>query len=279
VLKRDNIAFAGDHPNCTLVAGDLLELDLRLLLGAVSLVFHLAAQPGVRASWEEFDIYVRRNIQATKRLLDAACGMALDRLVYASSSSVYGDAESLPTNENVAPKPVSPYGITKVATEHLAHVYWRNHGVPTVGLRYFTVYGPRQRPDMAFNKLIASALAGRPFEVYGDGNQTRDFTFVGDTVDGTLAAGCRGLPGQTYNLGGGSRRPMSEVFETLSALLGEPIDCRLRERQTGDARDTAADISKARADLGYRPSTSFDAGLAAQLQWQRERQASVNAIA
>jgi len=175
----------------------------------------------------------------------------------------------MPTSEDVAPRPVSPYGMTKVATEHLAHVYWRNFGVPTVCLRYFTVYGPRQRPDMAFNRLITRALAGEPFEVFGDGNQTRDFTFVRDAVSGTVAAGQRGEPGSVYNIGGGSRRSMNSVFETLGALMGAHVERRYKGRQLGDARDTAADISRARQDLGFEPSTDFAGGLAAQLDWQR----------
>jgi len=201
--KRRNASSFADDPRCTLVEADLLELDLASLLDGISVVFHLAAQPGVRTSWDEFDVYVRQNVTATQRLLAAAGKAPLERFVVASSSSVYGDAESLPTGEDVVPRPVSPYGATKVATEQLAHIYWRNFGVPTVTLRYFTVYGPRKRPDMAFNRLIACSLDGQPFEVFGDGNQTRDFTFVTDAVAGTIAAGIGAEPGMAYNIGGG----------------------------------------------------------------------------
>ena len=267
-LKRRNIAAASSHPNCVVLEADLLDIDLPHLLEEVGIVFHLAAQPGVRASWEDFDLYSRLNVTATQRLLDAARGIALDRVVVASSSSIYGDAEALPTTEDLPPRPVSPYGVTKVATEHLARVYWQNFGVPAVCLRYFTVYGPRQRPDMAFHKLISCALSGQPFEVFGDGAQTRDFTFVADAVEATLAAAQRGRPGMAYNIGGGSRVSMNAVFDALEQLVGRPLDREYVSRQAGDARDTAADIGLAQRDLGFAPSFSFMAGLAAQVEWE-----------
>jgi UDP-glucose 4-epimerase len=276
-LKHENIADAAEHPNCTLIEGDLLQLDLVSLLDGVTAVFHLAAQPGVRASWDEFERYVSLNVHATKRLLDAAREAPLDRFVIASSSSVYGDAEALPTNETLTLRPVSPYGVTKAATEHLAYVYWRNYAVPTVWLRYFTVYGPRQRPDMAFNRLISRALGGEPFEVFGDGEQTRDFTFVADAVAGTIAASQAGRCGVGYNLGGGATRSMNSVFDMLATLIDRPVECRYHERQTGDARDTAADIASARDELGYEPSVAFEAGLEAQVKWQRARQFTLEA--
>jgi nucleoside-diphosphate-sugar epimerase len=248
-LKRRNIATAVAHPGYTLIEADLLTMDLGDVLREVTIVFHLAAQPGVRASWSDFDVYTRLNVTATQRDLHLAAEAPIERLVIASSSSVYGDAERMPTPEDVTPRPVSPYGLTKVATEHLAQVYWRNFGVPSVCLRYFTVYGPRQRPDMAFNRLISCALTGRPFEIFGDGEQTRDFTFVTDAVAGTIAAAQCGRPGATYNIGGGSRRSMNSALRTLEELTGRPIDRVHRERQSGDAHDTAADISLARAGL------------------------------
>jgi nucleoside-diphosphate-sugar epimerase len=268
-LKRQNIAEAAEHPDCRFIDADLLDLELAPILENVSVVFHLAAQPGVRASWEEFSQYTVLNLNATHHLLQAVAGASLDRFVMASTSSVYGDAETLPTPEDTAPRPISPYGITKLAAEHLARLYWRNFGVPTVCLRYFTVYGPRQRPDMAFNRLIARALVGEPFKVFGDGNQTRDFTFVRDAVTGTVAAAESGAPGATYNIGGGSRRSLNSVFETLGELLGSRVEVVYGEPQRGDARDTAADIRRAERDLGYRPSYDFSSGLDAQLEWQR----------
>lgn len=270
-IKQANLASAAENPACTVIEGDLLELDLRSLLERVDVVFHLAAQPGVRASWSEFDLYTRLNVEATQRLLHAAAGTTLERFVIASSSSVYGDAEAMPTSEEVAPRPVSPYGITKLAAEHLARVYWGSFGVPAVCLRYFTVYGPRQRPDMAFNRMIASALADRPFEVYGDGEQTRDFTFVADAVEGTVAAAQHGTSGASYNIGGGSRRSLNSVFAMLESVLGRRVERRYRERQLGDARDTAADVRLAARDLGFSPTRDFTGGLLAQVDWQREQ--------
>lgn len=268
-LKRANALAFIEHPRCTLIEGDLVSLDLPPLLDGVGAVFHLAAQPGVRASWDAFDIYVKQNLTATQRLLDAVRPVGVERFVLASSSSIYGDAEAMPTPEDTVPRPVSPYGVTKVGLEHLASVYWRNYRVPTVCLRYFTVYGPRQRPDMAFNRLIRCALRGESFQVFGDGTQTRDFTFVFDAVSATVAAVLCGRPGSAYNVGGGSRRSMRSVFETIGELLGEPVKLAHRDRQAGDARDTAADISLAKRDLSYEPSFDFTAGLRAQLDWQR----------
>lgn len=268
--KRRNIEDALRHPAYRLVEGDLLELALAPLLDEVSVVFHLAAQPGVRISWDQFEVYARLNVTATQRLLHASRERELEKLVIASSSSIYGDAETLPTREDVLPRPVSPYGVTKVATEHLAQVYWRNFAVPTVCLRYFTVYGPRQRPDMGFHRLLARTLAGDHFDVYGDGEQTRDFTFVADAVAGTLAAADHGGPGVSYNIGGGSRRSLNNVLETLEDLLDSPVAREYIDQQPGDARDTAADISLARRDLGFEPRVSFEQGLKAQLDWQSE---------
>lgn len=266
-IKRRNVEAATSR-GLRLIEGDLMDLDLPSLLERIDAVFHLAAQPGVRTSWDAFDLYTRRNVAATQRLLQAAVAMPLRRVVIASSSSVYGDAETMPTSEEATARPISPYGMTKVATEHLARIYWRNFGVPTVCLRYFTVYGPRQRPDMAFNRLIRCALSGREFQVYGDGEQTRDFTFVSDAVGGTIAA-VRGRAGATYNVGGGAGRSMNSVLKTLEALLGRPVARDYRSAQPGDARNTSADIRRARAELGYAPAAQFEEGLAAQLDWQQ----------
>ena len=268
-VKRQNLAHVADHPACTVIDGDLLDLDLVPILGGATTVFHLAAQPGVRMSWDEFDKYTVRNVNATHRLLEAARSASIDRFVVASTSSVYGDAETLPTPENVRPRPVSPYGVTKLATEHLARIYWRTFGVPTVCLRYFTVYGPRQRPDMAFHRLIRRALSEEPFQVFGDGSQTRDFTYVGDAVSGTIAAGKHGRPGAVYNIGGGSRRSLNSVVDTLRDLIGAAVTLDYGGWQAGDARDTAADISRARHELGFEPTCEFEVGLKAQLEWQQ----------
>jgi len=194
--------------------------------------------------------------------------------VIASTSSVYGDAETLPTPEDTQPRPVSPCGVTEVAVDHLARIYWRNFGVPTVCLRYFTVYGPRQRPDMAFNRLIRQAIAEEDFEIFGDGNQTRDFTFVSDAVIGTVSAALAGAPGSAYNIGGGSRRSLNSVLDMLGELMGGRVAGRYGARQIGDARDTAADIDRARRDLGFEPYVDLEPGLKAQLDWQRASMAS-----
>ncbi len=267
-LKRRNLESALEHPACTLIEGDLLDLDLAPIFADASIVFHLAAQPGVRTSWDSFSLYTNLNLNATQRLLEAARKTSVERVVVASSSSVYGDAENFPTSEDIAPRPVSPYGITKVATEQLAQVYQRTFDVPTLCLRYFTVYGPRQRPDMAFHRLIECALRDEPFDVFGDGSQTRDFTYVADAVSGTISAGECGAPGLVYNIGGGSRRSMNSVIVTLEELLKAPVRRRYGNARPGDARDTAADISRARKDLGFEPSFEFRVGLAEQVEWQ-----------
>jgi nucleoside-diphosphate-sugar epimerase len=272
-IKRSNLALAAANPSFTYVEDSLLELDLPELLAGVDIVFHLAAQAGVRASWgQSFDTYTDLNITTLQRLLETARTVPLERFVFASSSSVYGDAERLPTPEDTVLRPVSPYGATKALGEHLAHVYTRNYGVPIVSLRYFTVYGPRQRPDMAFHRAIEAGLAGTPFGLFGDGNQTRDFTYVEDAVAGTVAAGLQGRNGSVYNLGGGSRVSMNEVLDTIGDLVGRPLDIERSESQRGDARDTAADTSRARAELGFAPSRTLQEGLAQQVEWHRTRQ-------
>jgi nucleoside-diphosphate-sugar epimerase len=207
-------------------------------------------------------------VTALQRLLEAAKEVSLSKFVFASSSSVYGDAERLPSPEESVLRPVSPYGATKALGEHLVYLYWKSFGVPAVSLRYFTVYGPRQRPDMAFNRAIAAALTDSEFTIYGDGKQTRDFTYVADAVEGTIAAGLNGRPGSVYNLGGGSRISMNDVIATLGEIAG-PIDLRRQEKQRGDARDTAADIGRARMELRYAPTWRLRDGLESQVAWQQ----------
>lgn len=258
------------HHRCTYLEQDILDLDLVGLLEGVSVAFHLAAQAGVRASWgQTFDVYTQLNVTVLQRLLEAARNSGLDRFVFASSSSVYGDAEALPTSESQALKPVSPYGATKALGEHLSHLYFRNFGVPTVNLRYFSVYGPRQRPDMAFHRAIEASLASVEFRLFGDGRQTRDFTYVGDIVQGTLLAAQHAPPGSTYNLGGGSNVSMLEVLEIINAEVGGALEIAAEEAQRGDARDTAADIAAAQGQLGYAPSFDVTTGLRDQIAWHR----------
>jgi UDP-glucose 4-epimerase len=270
ILKRKNIANFQDSPNFTLVEENIQSLDWQKLLLDVELIYHQAAQAGVRASWGQgFRAYTERNINATQVLLEAAKdAQKLQRLVFASTSSIYGDAETLPTNEEIKPLPVSPYGITKLAAERLGFLYHKNFGVPFVALRYFTVYGPRQRPDMAFHKFFKAVLADEAIPVYGDGQQTRDFTFVSDAIAANLAAAI--VPeavGQIFNIGGGSRVVLAEVLDTMAEVVGKPIKRNHIEKAMGDARHTAADVSKARKILNYQPQVSLRDGLTQEWEW------------
>jgi len=266
--KEANLATVASSPRFRFVEGALQSVDLAALLDGVTHVFHLAAQAGVRRSWgAEFSVYTSHNIEATQRLLEAVKGRPISRVVYASSSSVYGDLAAIPMREESPLHPVSPYGVTKLAAEHLCYLYYVNYGVPTVSLRYFTVYGPRQRPDMAFHRFIRAALTDQPITLYGDGEQTRDFTFVADAAAATAAAGDRGRPGAVYNIGGGSRVTVNSVLDRLARIAGRTLDVRREDPQKGDMRDTFADTTRAREDLDFRPSHSLDAGLTAEYEW------------
>lgn len=272
-IKQSNIEALDGRGGWDFLEGDLNELDLRMLLKDVDVVFHLAAQPGVRASWgETFDSYVDSNITALQRMLEAASRVQLSRFVFASSSSVYGNALTFPTSESAVLRPLSPYGATKAFGEHLCHTYHGNHALPVVMLRYFTVYGPRQRPDMAFQRLITAALSGAEILIHGDGEQTRDFTYVADAAGGTYAAGRLGVPGQVYNLGGGSRTSMNEVLRLIALHSGRELNVRYVEEQAGDARDTAANTGLARRDLGLVPSRTLSEGIAAQVAYVEQIQ-------
>ena len=244
------------------------DADLPALLDGVTHVFHLAAQAGVRKSWgRDFEIYTTNNIQASQILLEACVGRPLTRFVYASSSSVYGDSAVIPMREDALPQPVSPYGVTKLAAEQLCYLYHVNFGVPTTSMRYFTVYGPRQRPDMAFNRFIRAAQGDEPITLYGDGEQTRDFTFVADAVAATMAAGERGVPGRAYNIGGGSRVSMNDVLKIIERVAGHPLKVTREDAQKGDMRDTYADTSLARRDLGFSPKVPLEEGIQAEYRW------------
>jgi UDP-glucose 4-epimerase len=239
-----------------------------VLLEGVEVIFHLAAQPGVRPSWgSTFASYVATNVLMTQRLLEAAKEHDLRKFVYVSSSSVYGDAESLPTPETATPKPLSPYGVTKLAGEHLALLYGRNFGLPVVAVRYFTVFGPRQRPDMAFNRFIEAIRNDEAITLFGDGQQTRDFTFVSDAVEGTVRAGLNPIRGEVFNIGGGSRTTINAVIDSLGRLMGKNPLIEHRPSQPGDARDTSADIGKANDLLDYAPKVTLSEGLAKQVDW------------
>ncbi len=269
-VKESNLSRARQQAGFRLVEGRLQELDLAPLLDGAAQVFHLAAQAGVRASWgRDFEIYTDNNVLATQRLLEAAVAAGTPRVVYASSSSVYGDARELPLREAGACQPVSPYGVTKLAAEHLCVLYERNFGLPTVSLRYFTVYGPRQRPDMAFHRFLRAARDGAPITLYGDGSQTRDFTFVADIVRATRAAAEGGRPGSVYNVGGGERVAMSDVLARVERVTGRPLRVERQPAQKGDMRDTFADTAAARRDLGFASTLDLDEGLAREWEWLR----------
>ena len=267
-IKEANLDVNRGRRGFEFVEARLQDLDLGAALEGVTHVFHLAAQAGVRKSWgRDFRIYTDNNVDATQQLLEACVGRPLHRVVYASSSSLYGDAAAIPMREDAVPQPVSPYGVTKLAAEQLCYLYFVNHGVPATSVRYFTVYGPRQRPDMAFHRFFKAALAGDPIVVFGDGEQTRDFTYVADAVAATMAAGRVGVPGRAYNIGGGSRVTVNQVLAIVEGLVGRPVQVRRDAPQKGDMRDTYADTTLARADLGFTPTVSLQQGLESEYRW------------
>ncbi len=274
-LKEANVAASGVEVRRV----DLRSDDLDPLFADRDVVFHLAAQPGVRLSWADgFAVYDAHNVLALQRVLEAVAtagrerGGAGPRLVFASSSSVYGNADRYPCSEGDAPHPHSPYGVTKLAGEHLCAAYAENFGVQSVALRYFTVYGPRQRPDMAFNRMCAAVLAGTEFPLFGDGSQIRDFTFVADVVAATIAAGTSDVPlTSIVNVAGGSSTSMKEVFDLVGHLAGRELRIDQRPPQPGDVRRTGGDTTRARELLGWEPTVRLEDGLAAQLAWHRDR--------
>lgn len=271
-LKQANVTFLGEWDSFDFHHEDLLSADLTRLLDGVDVVFHLAAQPGVRASWQTgFGVYAQANVMATQRLLEASRQAPLRRFVYASSSSVYGRAKSYPTREDAPTRPYSPYGVTKLAGEHLCTLYADNYDLPTVSLRYFTVYGPRQRPDMAMNRFITAALQGREIAIYGDGQQVRDFTFVHDVVAANLAAAAVDdvLPGTVVNVAGGSSITVNGLVELLGTVMGEPVRTTLQPAQPGDVQRTGGTVEMAGRLLGWQAQVPLEDGLAQQVAWQQ----------
>jgi UDP-glucose 4-epimerase len=268
-IKERNLDGLRKGPRFTFVESTIQKADLRGILAGCTHVFHLAAQAGVRKSWgTDFAVYTVNNLEATQVLLEAIAGAAhIERIVYASSSSVYGDLVAMPMREDALPQPVSPYGVTKLAAEQLCYLYYTNHRVPAVSLRYFTVYGPRQRPDMGFHRFLRAALRQEPMSLFGDGEQTRDFTYVHDAVGATIAAATRGVPGRVYNIGGGSRVSMNQVLEMIGRVTGRQLNITRDEAQKGDMRHTYADTTLARQDLGFSPRVSLEEGLTAEFQW------------
>ncbi|MFW6041238.1 MAG: GDP-mannose 4,6-dehydratase [Halobacteriota archaeon] len=265
-IKENNLENALKSGNFTFMEKDMTTLDR---FPDVDYVFHQAAQAGVRKSWgKEFEIYLHHNILATQKLLEFYKDKKIEKFVYASSSSVYGDTE-LPMREDKRLKPVSPYGVSKLAAENLCYLYWKNFNVPTVSLRYFTVYGERQRPDMAFHKFIKAIMDKEEFSVFGDGEQTRDFTYVEDIVESNLLAAKSSLSGEVLNVGGGSRVSVNYLIKSLEKLLGEKAIVKYSEKQKGDVRDTLADTTKIESQLGWKPNTEIEDGLRRQIEWMK----------
>ncbi|SKA93766.1 Nucleoside-diphosphate-sugar epimerase [Agreia bicolorata] len=270
-LKRQNVDSYSGLPGCTFIEADLNMVDLDdLLSGGIDVVFHLAGQPGIRGSWgQEFTTYTRANVDATQRLLEACMRYGkLRRFVYASSSSVYGQAETYPTSETTLPRPFSPYGVTKLAGEHLTGLYRANYGVPTVAFRFFTVYGPAQRPDMAFTRFLRAAVSGTPISIYGSGEQVRDFTFVDDIVTALiLSAQSNGVLPPVMNLSGGSSVSVNAVLDTIKRISGNELLVDYTSPVKGDVTRTGGDSSLALSELGWAPETPLSEGLRRHLEW------------
>jgi UDP-glucose 4-epimerase len=263
-IKEANLSNALKNNNFKLIEADILEMDK---FPDVDYLFHLAAQAGVRASWgKSFEIYTKNNVQATQKLLEFYKDRELKKFVYASSSSVYGDAE-LPMREDSLLMPVSPYGVTKLAGENLCYLYWKNYRVPTVSLRYFTVYGLRQRPDMAIHKFVKAVFKGNEIPVFGDGTQTRDFTYVDDAVEANILGAKSNLVGEVFNVGGGSRISVNELIEEIERIIGKKAQIIYVEKQKGDVRDTWADVSKAKAKMNWNPRVDINKGLKSFIDW------------
>jgi nucleoside-diphosphate-sugar epimerase len=278
VEKRFNLSGLLDRPGFELHRLDLATADIEFLLVGATAVFHLAAQPGVRTSFGPgFSGYLHDNVLATQRLLEVCVRARVPRLIFASSSSVYGDATSYPVTEESRTRPVSPYGVTKLAAEHLCQAYAQlaRSSMAVAILRYFSVYGPRQRPDMGFRQFIEAAVAGRPIVVYGDGGQTRDFTYVDDVVRATILAMTAPVPAEAINIGGGRQTSLHEALEVIGMATGQRLRIDRRPPLPGDVRHTGADGTRAEALLGYRPETDLATGLAEQVAWVVERQRAV----
>jgi len=270
-IKEKNIALLLRHKNFEFIPENINSLDLDLLIKNYDCILHFAAQAGVRSSWgENFSIYTRNNIETTQKLLESAKKNKLQKFIYASSSSVYGNCPELPMKENSPLHPHSPYGVTKLAAENLCTLYHRNYGVPAVSLRFFTVYGPGQRPDMAFHRFFTAASQGKKITVYGDGTQTRDFTYIDDIVEANFSALHSGKPGEIYNLGGGNNIILKEIFPVIEKICQKKISIDHIEKQHGDVNHTLADITKAEKDLNFFPQISLEEGLTEEWKWLQD---------
>lgn len=267
-FKDSNLSLLVKHPAFTFINADLVHMELRQLLDQTAYVFHLAAQPGVRSSWgEEFSHYSHNNILATQVLLEACKQVKVQKFIYASSSSVYGDTDDLPMRENGRTRPVSPYGVSKLAAEHLCYLYWKAFGIPTVSLRFFTVYGPRQRPDMFFHILMRRLLLDHEIPLYDDGQQSRDFTYCTDIVEGLTAAAFYPGSGEVFNLGGGGEIALRDAIALVEKISGRKARLKGMDRQSGDVRRTRASLDQAKKRLGYKPLVSLEEGLSRQWEW------------
>jgi len=263
-IKERNISEAVKKHNFKLIQEDILNMSE---FPEVDYVFHLAAQAGVRASWgKSFDIYTKNNIEATQRILEFYKERSIKKLVYASSSSVYGDVQ-LPMREDSPLRPLSPYGVTKLAGENLCYLYWKNYDIPTISLRYFTVYGPRQRPDMAIHKFVNAILNKKAITIYDDGTQMRDFTYVSDVVSANIAAAEKNIVGRVFNIGGSSEISVNMLIEKISHRVGMDAIVRYEEKQKGDARFTRADVSSAKENLNWTPRVDLDKGRTKYIDW------------
>ncbi|HOO91652.1 MAG TPA: GDP-mannose 4,6-dehydratase [Syntrophales bacterium] len=266
-IKERNLNHAIKHSGFTLLEEDIVNMNT---FPEVEYIFHLAAQAGVRASWgKNFDVYIRDNIQATQRLLEFYKEKKIHKFVYSSSSSVYGDSE-LPMREDGSVQPVSPYGVTKLAAEHLCYLYWKNYGVPTISLRYFTVYGPRQRPDMAIHKFVKAILQGESITIYGEGKQTRDFTFIDDIVESNVVAASSACEGEMFNIGGANRISVNDLVSNIEEITGNHALIRHIEEQKGDVRDTWSDARKAEKLLVWSAKTDIYEGLSRYVNWIKD---------
>lgn len=259
LLKRDGFKF---------IPEDITDLDAERVLQGIDVIFHLAAQAGVRASWgKNFSVYTKNNIQATQKLLEAAKNSSIKKFVFASSSSVYGSCPELPMRETSPLLPISPYGVSKLAAELLCSLYYKNHEIPTISLRYFTVYGPGQRPDMAFHKFFRSIIENKPITIFGDGSQTRDFTYIDDVVEATFTAMTDGKIGEIYNVGGGNQRTLKDILPALGEITGKKVQIRWEEEQKGDVLHTHASIEKAMHEINYSPKVQLEDGLKEEWTW------------
>ncbi len=267
-IKEGNIEDSLKNRNFRFIQENIRDIDLKDVLKNVNFVFHQAAQAGVRHSWgKNFEIYTQNNILATQKLLEACKDSGIGKFIYASSSSVYGDTNELPMKETSPTRPISPYGVSKLAAENLCYLYWKNYKIPSISLRYFTVYGPRQRPDMAFHKFIKAILNDKEIEIYGDGNQTRDFTFISDAVEANILAMNSNANGEIYNIGGGSRTRINNCIRILEEITGKKAGIRYMDGEKGDMVHTYADTSKAESELGYKPKVSLRGGLRKEVEW------------